>query len=338
VSTSGLDPERRAALLSMKLRALVRDGFGVEDANPVPFGGGAGLVGADRAWVLVEDDPHRALGPALAWARSQQIDPAALTVLVEEAHGLLARRAAAFASAPQIFWVEGRAVGPADPVAHAPLPEAPAGTDAAAELLRAADVEVVVEHGDLVGEVLGLEIARVVVDPEHGPRLEVGVGRHDREAFAMLHGDLPPEDALAKVVASVRQQRRADAAPHPLNRLAGERWLRARLVAEPALVGAVALAPVATARPRDSVKDLAPAPALGSDGDGQAVVVVASVGIDLDLVPTAADIRLRDAAADTRLVLAVPERDAHAVTQALAAQLAHPAEVVALAGDWRRGA
>ena len=75
-----------------------------------------------------------------------------------------------------------------------------------------ADVDVVVEHGELFGEVLGLEVARVVVD-EDGTRFEVGVGRHDREAFAMLHGDLPTPEALARVVATVRQHRRPDAAP-----------------------------------------------------------------------------------------------------------------------------
>jgi hypothetical protein len=63
------------------------------------------------------------------------------------------------------------------------------------------------------------------------------------------------------------------------------------------------------------------------------VVVVCSVGIDLDLVPFAADARLallgRDA--DAGLVIAVPERDAHAATKALAAALRRPAEIVPLA-------
>jgi len=36
-----------------------------------------------------------------------------------------------------------------------------------------------------------------------------------------------------------------------------------------------------------------------------------------------------------RLLLAVPERDDHPVTRALAAQLRSPAEVVAVSGDWR---
>jgi hypothetical protein len=77
--------------------------------------------------------------------------------------------------------------------------------------------------------------------------------------------------------------------------------------------------------------------ATGTSVDGHPVVVVASTGIDLDLVPFAADARLRTAPA-ARLVLAVPERDAHPVTQALAAALNRPAEVITVATDWRRWA
>jgi hypothetical protein len=63
-------------------------------------------------------------------------------------------------------------------------------------------------------------------------------------------------------------------------------------------------------------------------------VVVCSVGVDLDLVPAAAEARLA-LAPDARLVLAVPERDDHPATRALAKRLKVPAEVVAVPGDWR---
>jgi len=334
VSTTGLDPDRRARLLGLKLAALVRDGFRVEGAAPQPFaGGGASLQDGSRGWVLAEDDPHRALGPAMAWARANDVDD--LAVLVEDGAGHLARRADAFTRPSAVWAVEGRAVARAAAKPHAPLVAPPGNAGAAVDLLQRAEVDVVVEHGEVLGEILGLEIARVVDDDEHGPRLEVGVGKHDREAFALLHGALPPEDAVAKVVDAVREQRRAAAAPHPLNRLAGERWLRSVVVAAPDLVGADALLPTPPVHPRTSVKDLAPAPAVGTDAEGRPVVVVASVGIDLDLVPAAADVRLRDSDPDARLVLVVPERDAHPVTQALAESLVHPAEVVGVPGDWR---
>ena len=84
------------------------------------------------------------------------------------------------------------------------------------------------------------------------------------------------------------------------------------------------------------------AAAVGEDATGDPVVVACSVGIAVDLVPTAADARSAiDAAgglhADTppsRLLLAVPERDDHPRIRRLAARLRVPAEVVPLPGDW----
>jgi hypothetical protein len=63
-------------------------------------------------------------------------------------------------------------------------------------------------------------------------------------------------------------------------------------------------------------------------------VVVCSVGIDLDLVPYAADARL-ELGAEARLVLVVPERDAHPFTRQLAAALTRPAELLTVTDGWR---
>jgi hypothetical protein len=150
----------------------------------------------------------------------------------------------------------------------------------------------------------------------------------------MVHGDLPTRDALASVIATVRENRRAGRESHPLSRLAQERWVRAVLAARPDLVGATRLEPVAPLLPRDSVKDVVPACLLGEDADGEPVVVACSVGIDLDLVPTAAEMRALHAPG-ARLVLAVPARDDHPVTRRIASRLREPAEIVALPDDWR---
>jgi hypothetical protein len=286
------------------------------------------------AWVLVEDDPARSLGRALAWAR--QHDVGELHVLAERETGMLARRAEAFDPSPTVWHVEGRTWRAALP---APLdrPKTPPPAALALEpTLVAAGADVVHEHGHVVGEILGLEIARVVVDdiPGSAPRIEVGVGRHDREAFALVHGDRPTGAALADVIATVRRHRRPDSVDHPLTRLATERWLREVLVVRPALVGATVLRPVEGPVPRTNVKDPMPAAAVGTDIDGRPLVVVCSVGIDLDLVPWASDARLLHAP-DADLVLAVPERDDHPVTRALAAMLRDPAAIVSIPGDWR---
>jgi hypothetical protein len=181
-----LDPERRSRLLATKLQALARE-LGVDGARPSAFPGGAALLAGDRAVVLGQDNPARALGPALAWAR--QAGAASVDLLVEDGAGGLARRAAEFATPPTVWWVQGRELHPVEPEALPVPPAPPAGALDLAPALVGAGADVVVEHGVVAGEVLGLEIARVVDDGAGGLRIDAGVGRHDREAFQMLQGD-----------------------------------------------------------------------------------------------------------------------------------------------------
>ena len=61
------DPQRRAALLNIKLRALVRDHMGdqigdISATAPIPFGRGAALVIDGTAWLLLAEQPERSLG------------------------------------------------------------------------------------------------------------------------------------------------------------------------------------------------------------------------------------------------------------------------------------
>jgi hypothetical protein len=282
-----------------------------------------------EAWVLAEDEAHRALGRGLAWANQRGV--LRVHVLAERDTGLLARRATYFVDPPQVWHVDGRnlleAVAEPCPLA-APLdPE----LAALRPLIEAGGATAVEEHGVLAGEVEGLEVCRAVRDPHTGAcRLEVGVGAHDREAFQLLHGDVPPVEALRRVVDAVAPHRRPGAARHPLNRLAAERALRAQLLREPALVGTEELVAVAPPVPRVNVKDPVPCVAAGTGTGGERVVVVCSTGIDLDLVPFAADARHALGLDAVRLVLALPARDAVAATRTLAARLVHPAEVVAV--------
>jgi hypothetical protein len=288
--------------------------------------------------VLVGDDAARRLGGALAWARQQRVSD--LHVLAEDpvAAGILARRAALFARPPTVWRVDGRtltlAVAAPPPSFTVPPPTA----ELFRPLLRAAGVEVVTEKGELVAEVAGLEVARVVAgDDDSDARLEVGVGRFDREAFALMNAELPDSEALAKaveVVAGIRQQ---GAPRHQLNQLVPERWLRSAIVADPTLVGAGALAPVESAVGRPNLLASMPATAVGTDLDGRSIVVVCSAGVDLDLVPAAADDRLAHAPR-ARLVLALAERDILPVTEALAVSLCEPAEVVAVSAGWSEDA
>jgi hypothetical protein len=337
--TSALDPEQRAGLYRAKLRALVASHLGPEAAPAprrlLPFGGGAGLLDGDAAWVLIES-PSFGLGSAMAWAEQQgarQLHVIASGDATAKA-GTLARQSAHFAEPPMVWSVAGTSLVAAG---AAPVPEPvvpPAVALELAEQIRDAGLDVVVEHGVVCGEVFGLEVARVVVDDDRSAHIEVGVGPNDREAFGMLHGDLSTPAALKTVADAVLAERRPGRPSHPLNRIAAERWLRAQLIADPGRFAGWALVPVPGVEPRASLNDRLPAFAVGHDDRGGAVVVAFSVGIDLDLVPVAADTRAA-LDPDARLVLAVPARDAHPVTRRLAGALRAPAEVVPVDGEWR---
>jgi hypothetical protein len=335
------DPGRRAGLLGAKLAGLVRAHFPDAERDgaraPGDLPGAASLVEGRRAWVLLDNDPVTSFGPSLVWAGRRGI--ADLPLLTESDAGTLARRATCFAAPPVVWHVSGTDLAQAAPD---PIPAARTARPAPelAEQLIDAGLEVVVEDGIVRGEVNGLEVARVVHDrttagvPIDQPLLEVGVGKADRELTAMLHSGMSPTEQLARVVEIVRQHRRAGASPHPLNQLVKDRWLRARLVANPSHIGLAELRPVETAVPRPNLRDAGSAAAAGHTRSGAPVVVVCSVGIHLDLVPAAADTRLA-IDPDAPLWLAMPARDAHPVTEALAARTVPPARLVAIDGDWR---
>lgn len=326
------DPQRRAALVDIKLRALVREHLGhdigdVTATAPVPFGRGAARVIDETAWVLLSEQPERSLGGALAWAM-RHAAAGDLAIIAESATGVLARRAELF-DLPITIWhaVERMLI----PAVVEPYPEAgpldPAH-DELRSLIEEGRAEPLVEHGVLVGEVRGLEVCRVVTDAATGEvRLEVGVGAHDREAFLMIHGGRPTVEALADVVASVELHRREGAPYHPLNKLGAERFLRWMALQDPQRVGAASLAAAAPPVLRTNVKDPVPAVAVGTTIDGGPLVVVTSTGIDLDLVPFALDAREMHSP-DADLHLVVPERDASPVTRALAAAARRPPTLV----------
>ncbi len=279
--------------------------------------------------MLAEERAERALGPALIWARREAVTR--LHVLADAYDAAtLARRASQFREPPSVWAVEGRDLRPATAAAPGQSALTP---DVAgfADVIEAAGAEAVPEGGTLLAEVLGLEVGRVVATAD-GPRFEVGVGKHDRWAQLEVHGDAPVLERLIDAVRVVREARFPGSA-HPFAGLALERWLRSVVVARPDLVGAARLAPHPSPVVRENLRERAPAPAAGADDAGAPIVVVCSTGVDLDLVPVAADARLAfDTAA--RLVVAVPEGDDHRVTRELAAALTDPAEVITVSRDW----
>ncbi len=303
-----LDPARTAALLGVKSRAIVRDTFGVAEADlaAAAFPDGAALIGPDAVYVYSSADAPQPLGAALALAHRRK-PGAPLHLMLDADPGMVARRATAFDPMPQIWRIDGAELHPAT---AAPVPEpipVPAGIDAFVDQMLDEGLDIAVEHGVVMGEVLGLEVARVSIDPDGTARLDVGVGRFDREAGAMLRGPHQIDDALADAVAMVRGYRRAGATPHAVGRLSPERWLRAMVLAAPDLVGLDSATAVESVEPRTNLLDAWPAFALGVGVAGDSVLVATSLGLQLELVAHTADQVLRHR--PDRVVLAMPARD-----------------------------
>jgi hypothetical protein len=314
---------RRSQLNGLKLRALVRDYLADQSVGEAsPFGTGAALLHAGQGWVYLDDRPASRLGAALAWAIRSEAN--GLHVIAESGTGVLARRAPEFTLPISVWHAEGRALLPAVPEPFLIAPPIPNSNEAFRALIVAGGATPLVEHGVLFGETRGLEVCRVMEESETGEvRLEVGVGAHDREAFLIMHGGTPTVDSLRRVVDAVTQFRVPGAAQHPLNRLAAERLIRWQLEQTPELVGAEWLTPAQPPVKRLNLKDPVACVATGVGNDGRRVVVVCSSGVDLDVIPFAADARLSidDGA---RLVVVTPARDQLQVIKKIAELLRQP--------------
>ena len=288
------DSERRSRLLALKLRTLVRDHLGLSEdpvGTPEVFGLGAALITNDSTWVLIDGDASRTLGAVVAWA-SRFEKP--IQLLVERDSGVLVRRAALFNIDISIWHVEDRTLLPAVLEPHVESPTATMQHLAFTDLIEGSGAEVLVEYGVVVGEVRGLEMCRVVDDAYTGAaRLEVGMGAHDREAFAMVHGDLPTDKALKQVIDAVLPHRTEGADQHPLNQFCVERYYRWRALKDPSSIGCVTLEAVEPPLQRKNLKDAVPCVALGvTPADEQSLVTFVH-GVDIDVVSFALDAAVR---------------------------------------------
>ncbi len=328
-----LDPERRQLLFQAKLSSLVRAQWGdvVERAVHASLPGGATMFAGDVLWVLAEEAPARFLGGALVLAARRRAGE--LHLLAGESTGTLARRAELFRLPTTIWRIDGTSLRRVESEALPAEPPLPAAAERFRPLIEQAGAEPVVEGGVLRAEVRGLEVARVEVD-ETGAYLAVGVGKHDREAKRVVHGHQQGLNELVEAVRFVAERRVPGGEGSPAYHLAGERWLRWLVVRRPELVGAARLAPVPSPVRRDDLRQPAPAPASGIDPAGAPLLVVCSVGVDMDLVPAAADTWLADARRPP-IVLCVPEGDDPPPVREMAALLVPPTEVRTVPRDWR---
>jgi hypothetical protein len=277
---------------------------------------------------------ERGLGGVLRWALANGAQ--SLTVIADaEVSGTIARRADLIDFDITVWASTGPDVVPATKTAQRIPPELPAEYRRFGALIAEAGARPIDDHGMLVAEVAGLEVARVVdmadaanmanaghivdagevvdvgvSDVNSGPTLAVGVGQADRELQDYIHGHLDDDANLRRAIAAVVQHRNPGSGVHPLARVARQRWLRSLLLDDPSLLGLQRLEPLIPLRPRHTVLGDEPSAAAGATNGGAEVdvVVVCSVGVDLDLLPEAADYRDRDHPG-AELIVVVPERD-----------------------------
>jgi hypothetical protein len=315
--------ERLTALRAAKLEALVRSSVSSSVFfEPHPFPGGAALCSGDDTWVLVEDAPHRSCGYVLAWA-SRREDLRVVNIVLERDAGVVARQASYFRSDVRVWEVIDRSMRRSAPQPFSAVKTLSFDPSPFLDQMKAVGVEPVVEWGELWGEVAGLEVCRVYVNDDVSV-LRVGVGRQDQEMSSLIHGDAPPLDVLQRVVDAALFHRRLEVPTHAMNRFARERLLRSLLCVHPESAGWTSLQPAEPPIQKLGLRESTPCVATGFNDDGKAITAVFSTGIDLQLVPFAADAH---ALHGGELHVVVPQIDILPTTKRLFALLRNPANL-----------
>ena len=274
--------EDAGRLALVKLSAVASSiGFDAKAAEARDFPFGAGLVNNQRGALYVVRDHIRTIGPTLLWMQKHQLNE--VDLIIEGDAGIPARRAQALTANLRVWQFENQTISPAQPAPHLPHTPVSSEHEQFADLIEACGADPIREHGILTGEVLGLEVCRVV-DTPNGPRLEVGVGAIDRETFQLVHSHRTIEDSLKEVAALVRAHRSPGAPHHPLGALAGERRMRHQALLNPALINAATLQPAEPPVPRTSIRDSTPCVATGTTNEGTPLVAVFTDTVDVDII------------------------------------------------------
>jgi len=326
-----LDEDRRAALHEARARRLI----GVDESTSgSAFPGAVAFDQDGQATALLHEAGPKPLGGVLVWAWRHRV--ASLRLFVDESAdpGALARRAGAVDAVVSVDVVSADgAVAPVEPEA---LPEpvlAPVDASLLAEF-AAHGVDVVADHDGFRLELSGLEVGRLEsTDDTDRPAFSVGVGAIDREATRVLHRHADSWDNLGRVVAEVRRHRRAGGGGHPLSLMARARWMRRWLSDEPHRMGLDRLTPVLDPLPFPGMRVDGPAAGIGVDHTDTRRLVVASVGGDVGMLSTVADLVVREAP-DSVLIVTPAGASVAAITDAVA-MLRVPTESVEIDPPWR---
>ena len=286
--------------------------------------------------MLVGPDGARRLGAALAWARQQSVGELHLLADDADVAGTLARRAGRSPRPPEVWLVDGRELRPVDagpdPDADRPAP----GCRAAPAVAGRRRPRGRGRAGDPPGRDQRAGGRTCRLGRRRGRRSSRGGGGPLRPR-GVRHGQRrsPDTEALAKAASIVRGIRRAGrpappAQPARPRALAAGRPDRRPVTARPA-------------RPRGDRAGPAPArtsrTAAARRRSARTPTVVrwwsparsGSISTSSPAPPTTGPMH----APGARLVLAVPARDVHPVTEGPGRALAEPAEVVPVEGGWQ---
>jgi hypothetical protein len=343
-------------MVAQKLAAIVRSNTGDARFEPCAFPAGAALVRPDGLWVLVDKPGPGVVGGAIVLA--QRIQAPTLSIFFDNASDALvaARLLQPFAIDATACWLSeltAIAVVAEEP----PIVERFVLTDthraAFASEITSCTADAVPTDTSLVAEVLGLEVGRVVIDPEEmQARIEVGVGHNDREArvqqgpwFDVALGGQPRSlqlDAtvdsqrlelvdLARTVDHIRSVRHKGAHPQPATLLARAGWMRHEACANPASIGFDSLRPIRPGPERGLNHDYV-AFALGTKAEADWLVSFICAAV-LDSVPLAATVRTESFGPLDWCVVVVDDLDLSLIDQLVGAARPKPA-ITTMSAPW----
>lgn len=290
--------------------------------------GASATVPDGSGWAYFPTEQPGTLGIATLWAHANQCAP--VNLIVDEGGQSLAFAADGFDQPPQIWRAKERTLVAV--TAEPPTIEEPPNCPQMVEELAASGLDIVADHGVWLGEINGLEVARVGIR-EGECSIDIGVGAYDQFASATLAPDRDVTVGLEHVASMVRPHRSATSEPHPIGRLVRSRWLRAQIVSSPALVGLETAEAVPLLIARPGLNEAQPAAALGQrTGQSGPVLVVCAVGVDPALPETAAGLAKYHSVDE--VVIVMPSRDSHPRVIEALDSLAVPTSVVHLEGEW----
>ena len=245
-----------------------------------------------HAIVLLTTPGPKTFGSALLWAARTDISQMSFMVDASAEPGVVHRMANSLNMPTTVLAVDGKSLSPVESSPYQDPIGAPDGVGGGVAILAAAGLDVRTDHGEILGEYRGLEVARVVPSPEGGD-VRVGVGAVDREANRVLHGESSTTELLHRVIAQVATHRRAGAERHPLGTLARERWLMRSLIDDPSQLGLPELHELPSVAARHGLRTDSPV-AASCHTEDRSVLVVASTGVDVSLLGVVADLVARE--------------------------------------------